>query len=322
VVFAVVLVLAVVYAWYYLTRPFASASGTFNIDSSWDGSAPFNVVWLEVGDLTNETAPLSRFAVLSFNPTLQRFTVIDLPLDYKIDLPSQGVQRLGAVYGIGNLADPKVGTELAAKSASYLLGIPVNGYFLVGSDGIDRLSQLFGSPDNLKSYFLLKNVTRLPKTMVLAHEFLKTNLSLKELLQVAYFVGRVRSDKVEDFSVEPRYLDDPKSLDWRMSSYFADKRISDARLKVQILNGTAKSGLASFAARIVRNMGAEVVRAGNYDQQDVTRGFLVLNESGSYTARRLAQVFGVADSRPPRSSTEKRADITVILGLENYTKIF
>jgi len=67
---------------------------------------------------------------------------------------------------------------------------------------------------------------------------------------------------------------------------------------------------------VVRNIGGEVIRVGNFERQDLVKGYLLM-ESGSYTTSRLARIFGVSDSRPPREGSESRANITLILGSEN-----
>jgi len=322
VVFSVLLTLGVLYVWHYFTRPFARAAGTFESGSSWTGTALLNLLWLEVGEIGSETEPLANLSVIILNPTLGRFTAINLPLDYKVYLPSQGKHPLRTIYGVGNLLDPKHGIELTAKSVSYLLGIPIDGYLLVGSEGLQQLNQLSGDIENLKDYLSIKNITLLPQAAALGHKYLRTNLSLSELGRIIYFIRGVRTDKIEILILDPKDLRDQDTLDQHLSLLMKDKILAEERLKIQILNGTLKPGLASFAARLVRNMGGEVIRIGNYERQDLTKGFLVLDESGGYTARRLAHVFGVVDSRSPKSTTEKRADITVILGLEDYQKIF
>lgn len=322
VLLSVLLTLGAIYAWHFFTRPFAQAAGTFATNFSWDGKTPLNLLWLEVEKIEDETAPLAYLAVLSLNPTSGRFTVFALPLEYRVYLSSQGKHPLKAVYGVGNSLDPKQGIALAAKNVSYILGIPIDGYLLVGSEGLYQLGVLFGEAKSLKDYFSIKNITHLPRLVALGHKYLQTDLSLSELGRIIYFIWGVRADKVKAFNLDPEFVLDQEALDKLVGPLVKDENFAGERLKIQILNGTLQSGLAAFATRLVRNMGGEVIRTGNYERQDLTKGFLVLDESGSYTARRLAYIFGVVDSRPPKSSVEKRADITVILGLENYKKIF
>lgn len=320
--FSVLLTLGAIYIWYYFTRPFAQAAGTFGTDVSWNGTTPLNLLWLEVEELGNETTPLISLSVISLNPTSVRFTVINLPLEHRVYLPSQGKLPLRAIYGVGNLLDPKQGIGLAAKNVSYLLGISIDGYLLVGSEGLEQLRQFFTGAENLKDCLSIKNITLLPRVVALGHKYLRTNLSLGELGRIIYFVWGVRPDKIKTLGLDLEVSADRDALDELIGPLVEDTALTEEQLKIQILNATLRPGLAAFAARLVRNMGGEVIRTGNYERQDLTKGFLVLDESGSYTAKRLAHIFGVVDSRPPRSSTEKRADITVILGLENYQKIF
>ncbi len=319
---SVLMTLGILYIWYYFTRPFAQAGGSFDISASWQGKTPLNLLWLEVDEVENDTAPLVNLSLVVLNPTLSSLTIINLPLECKVYLPSQGEQPLKAIYGVGNLLDPKQGIELAEKNVSYLLGVPIDGYLLVGSEGLERLGSLLGQNKSLKEYFSLGNISFLPQIISLGHRYLRTNLPLDELGRVSYFIYGVREDKIEVFALSSGDLQDQEALDLRLRPFVRDAVLAEERIKIQILNGTIKAGLAAFAARLVENMGGEVIRIGNYERQDITKGFLVLDESGSYTARRLSYLFGVVDSRPPRSSTEKRAEINLILGLDNYQEIF
>jgi hypothetical protein len=319
---SVLFTLGVVYVWQYFTRPFARAAGTFEIEISWDGKMPLNLLWLEVENIEDETSPLAGVSVVSINPTLERLSVFNLPLEYSVSALSQGNHPLKNLYGIGNLADPKQGIELVVKSASYILGAPIEGYLLVDGTGLKELDQLFSGCGGFKEYLSFRNITRLPRFVGLTHQYLQTNLTLSELVRAIYYVWQVRSDRVTTVDLGSELVGDQAALDAFTGPLLKDANFTTERLKIQILNGTLEPGLASFAARVVKNMGGEVVRVGNHERQDLTKGFLVLDESGSYTAKRLAHVFGVVDSRPPRSSVEKRADITVVLGLEGFERIF
>jgi hypothetical protein len=84
------------------------------------------------------------------------------------------------------------------------------------------------------------------------------------------------------------------------------------RIKVQVLNGTDISGLASAATRYLRDRGFDVVESGNSaTRTDSTR---VLNRSGNGDwAELVARALGV-----PGSVTEidsgRFVDVTVVLG--------
>jgi hypothetical protein len=320
--FGVLLTLGTIYVYHYLTRPFARASGSFINDITWDGETPLNLLFIVPKEGGGETASLQAISIVSLNPSSQRLTVLNLPRDYQVSLSAHGRYPLRALYGLGNLEDSQEGIALTAKTVSRLLGISIDGYLELQEAGFREFGNLFEGVAEVQGYFSLANISLLPKVLSLSHEHLRTNLSLGELTRAVRFIWKVRGDKVEVLSLSKSALRDWERLDYLLSPFWEDENFVGERLRIQVLNGTTKPGLASFASRIIENLGGEVVRADNYERQDLTRGFLVLNQSGSYTAKRLAYIFGVVDSRPPQLPDEKRADITIILGIENYQKFF
>jgi len=313
---SVLLTLGAIHLWSYFGQPFAGAAETFGVEGSWDGQQPLNLLWVEVSE-----TKIANLSVISLNPTSGRFSVFNLPLEYEVELPSQDRQSLQAVYQAGDSAEPRRGVALAAKSASYLLGVSVDGYLVVSASGLQQLAHYLGDGP-LKSYFSVKSIVRLPQILVLARDHLQTSLSLGELARVVYFLWQVRSDRVRTIDFDPQRLVDQDIVDGLVGPLVRDETLVGGQLKIQVLNGTYKTGLASHVSRVIRNMGGEVVRVGNYERQDLTKGFLILDETGSYTAKRLSRAFGVSGSHPPKTSAEKRADITIVLGLEDYERIF
>ena len=287
---AVFLTFGAIYIWNFFTEPFASASSTFQGGASWDGETPFHLLWLDVS---------GGFALLSLNPTQQSFTVVNLPL------------------GEGKLYQGEDGLNLAAEEALRLLGVPVDGYLLVGEEGVSQLRSLFPEAAGVKDFIKLGSILQLPAVWGVARENLRTDLDIPEILQVLWYLFRVRSDRVNLVSPSPGLFADPKALDLELSLFFRDEKIVAEHLKIQVLNGSGKPGRAASAARIIRNFGGEVIRTDNFERQDLVKGYLLLESSGSYTARRLAEIFDVSDSRPPRMGSEARAEITLILGRED-----
>jgi len=317
---SVLLTLVAVHLWGYFGQPFAGAAGQFGIDGSWDGRQPLNLLWLEIST-EGESAPLKNFSVVSLNPTSGRFTIFTLPLEYEVSIPLHGSRPLRSIYELGNLLEPEQGVELAAKRASYLLGISIDGYLVMSTSGLQELVGYFGT-DDLKSCLSFRNLVHFPQILNIAREHLRTNLSLAELVRVIHYLWRVRPDRMRTVGLQSKVLSDQDVVDSLVGPAVRDEMLVAERLKIQVLNGTYKPGLASFVGRVVRNMGGEVIRVGNYERQDLTRGFLVLDESGSYTAKRFARAFGVVDGRPSHSSAERRADVTIVLGSEECERIF
>lgn len=307
VVVAVFLTLGAIYVWKFFAEPFASAASSFQ-KTSWDGESPFNLLWIEVARIDASSPQTQNISVAAFNPTQGTFTVITLPIDY---------QNLKDLYGSGELSENRDGIGKVAHEVSRLLGVPIDGYVLVGERSLADLHQIFPTARDFKDYFSLGSIFRLPSVWQVAREDFRTSLSFTEILHAFWYVAQVRSDRVDSISLSSALLDDPPTLDGQLSPLLRDEKLFQEHLRIQVLNGSGKSGQAAQAARIIENLGGEVIRADNFERQDLVRGYLLLDSSGSYTARRLAQIFNVFDSRPPRTGAESRADITLVLGAEN-----
>lgn len=306
---AVLLTLGAIYLWNFLAQPFASAGGTFQDETSWDGASPFNLLLIEVSDV-NQAAPPTRYlGVASLNPTQEGFAIVSLPNDYR---------NLRDLYGLGNLSGEGEGLARIASTVASLLGVPIDGYLLVGSEGIEQSRGLFPRAVQVKDFIQLTSIPRIPAVWGIARENLRTDLSVAEVGRILWYLFSIRSDKIGQIELTKELLDAPSTLDRRISPIFRDEKLVAEHLKIQVLNGTGEPGLATASARVIRNIGGEVVRVDNFERQDLVKGYLLMESSGSYTAKRLAQIFGVSDSRPPRTGAEARANITLILGAEDF----
>ncbi len=313
VVASVLLVLGVWNLWKFFTEPFKTAAGaTFQNSYAWDGTTPFNLLVLEVVGIDEIAPPTVGLTILALNPTQESATFVRLPLEY---------QNLKDLYGLGNLSVQRDGVGKVGNAVRSLLGISVDDYILIDHQGVVQLREIFPEVRGPRDLLTFKNILRFPDFWRVARGSVQTNLRALEIARAFFYLARVRSDKVFQLDVEAGLLADLPGLDRRLEPFFRDERMMAEHLKIQILNGSGRPGLAAATARIVRNLGGEVIRTDNYERQDLEKGYLLLDSSGSYTASRLAQIFGVSDSRPPRSGSESRADITIVLGAQNSFEI-
>ncbi|MDP1710815.1 MAG: LCP family protein [candidate division WWE3 bacterium] len=293
--------------------PLDSAAGaSFQNTSSWDGRMPLSILFLEVSDLEASSSPTQSVGVFSLNPTQGLFTILNLPTSHR---------NLRDLYGLGEINARSGGVGVLADEVRGILGVPVDGYVIVSREGLQELRQLFSQARSLKDFFALENFLKIPEVWTIVRDSSKTSLDIPSILRVAWYLARIRSDMVDQFALAPELLDNSASLDRKLSPYFRDDYLVEEHLKIQVLNGSGRSGLAVAAARVIRNIGGEVIRVDNFGRQDLVKGYLLLESSGSYTAARLARIFGVSDSRPPREGSEARANITVVLGSENSFEV-
>ena len=90
---------------------------------------------------------------------------------------------------------------------------------------------------------------------------------------------------------------------------------AEARIVVEVLNGTGRPGRARSATRMLRRQGLDVVFFGNWEGAGVVRKTRIVVRRGGHQAdaRRVAQALG-AGNVVVDLDTLRRVDITVILG--------
>jgi len=288
--------------------PLDSAAGSyFQNSSSWDGKMPLSLLYLEVSDIKAASPRTLDLGIISLNPTQGLFTIVEVPISYG---------KLEELYGLGEINAAEGGVGVMAQEVQNLLGIPIDGYLVIDRAGRQELSSLFPDVSGVKEALVFPTLLKLPQVWMVIQSSAKISLDITGIARAVWYLLQVRIDRIADLTLTPELLDDSDSLDRRISPFFRDDQLAAEHLKIQVLNGSGKIGLAASAARVVRNIGGEVIRVGNCERQDLVKGYLLM-ESGSYTTSRLARIFGVSDSRPPREGSESRANITLILGSEN-----
>lgn len=289
----------------------SAAGSSFQNSRSWDGETPLSLLYLEVSDIKASSPRTLDLGIISFNPTQSLFTTVKIPVSYG---------NFEELYGLGEINAAEGGIGLVAQEVQDLLGVPIDGYVIIDQSGLQELASLFPEVSGVKEVLVLPTLFKLPQVWLIGQSSTRISLDLMGIARAVWYLLGLRIDGIADLAPTPALLSDPAGLDRRLSPYFRDDRLVAEHLKIQVLNGSRKGGLAASAARVVRNIGGEVIRVDNFDRQDLVKGYLLM-ESGSYTASRLARIFGVSDSRPPREGSESRANITLILGSENILGI-
>jgi S1-C subfamily serine protease len=90
---------------------------------------------------------------------------------------------------------------------------------------------------------------------------------------------------------------------------------AEARIVVEVLNGTGRPGRARSATRVLRRQGLDVVFFGNWESAGLVRKTKVVVRRGGdqAPARRVAQALGAGAVVVDLDSL-RRVDVTVILG--------
>lgn len=270
---------------------------------SWDNNFNINLV-----------VKTNTISILSFDPQEKKIALVSLPETVFLEVPQGlGSWQLRSVYDLG-------GRDLLKDSLSSFLGIPIDG-FIEGSgplkekkaeEVVDLMRQ---NPTNIFS--LLPN--------------LKTDLTLWDLLSLKWEFLGVRFDKIQTYDlVKLNILQDSKLSDGsevltadpiRLDAVLiqlADPKLRSEHLNIAVFNATSYPNLAQKAARMITNLGGNVIITTNstsYADKTTVEGI------PSKTLRRLSQIFACCDKITSTNlKEESRAQINVIVGEDFYLR--
>jgi hypothetical protein len=317
VVLATAVVSGTVALYHFFSQPMAAATGATDGDITFPGGR-FNLLMIVLEDASEPTSLAKEIAVITLNVNESEVWVVKLPLAAEVTVPQGfGNHQLKEIYSLGALTKPQANLDLTALTVKRHLAVPIDGYLVTDDAGLGRIDQYLGG-----GWRVLR---LLPNLLNEVRRQIKTNLSFPSLLRIGQFVWSVRSDE-DVWAVSPEELADWQHLDLELQKHFADPKIMEERLKIQILNATDKPGLATHVARYVENLGGEVIIIGNADQTDLRQSFLVTGQKESHTVGRLAEVLQIDEVRRPEADRpldeiSERADLTIILGLDSWKNL-
>lgn len=240
---------------------------------TWDGQFNINLLFRSKG-----------IALVSYNPTDQKIVIVDIPDQTYLEASEGfGSWQLGSLFDLG-------GDKLLKKTLTDFLGQPIDGF-------LD-----FSGPYSSKSTKEIVDIIRsssIGSVNILTN--LKTDLNLLELIRLKFALDAVRFDKLTEIDLldlgvleKKQLLDgteilvaDPNILDHALTT-LSDPKIKNEHKTITMFNSTDKALLAQKWARLVSNMGGEVIITANAQTKlDKT---IVIGEN-SVTLKRLQQIF-------------------------------
>lgn len=274
------------------------------ISNPWTSDSQRQVRWSEDATI-NLVLRGETISLLSYNPTDGKISIINIPNQTYLEVPKGfGKWQISSITGLG-------GDQLLKESVTNFFGIPVEGYITADFKKLND--------ENIFSIFnLLSEV--------------KTDLTPIELFKLKMGIASVRFDKISEVNLEdtglldkfslndgtPVLVSDPLRLD-TLSSELADPKIKMEHKTVAIFNSTSYPGIAQIAARIISNLGADVIIVSN--SPDLLSKTKILGED-SKTTSYLKQIFNTsATIEPEESLPASRAQITVYLGEDFYQSL-
>lgn len=189
-----------------------------------------------------------------------------------------------------NIAVFKLNRSIGGKEAGKFLGVPIDGFLVC--DCLD-LNQ---KPDSifLKAIFNYKKV--------------QTNLTVIDLVKLLVFSRTIAPSSVATKNIDNDLI--TAVLDKVIIELASDELIEKDNQTIQIINGTDIAGLGNRLARLVTNMGGDVIIVATSQSPRKVSNILYIDQK-TYTIERLSKVLGYPVIRDASNAI---SDITIIIG--------
>lgn len=261
-------------------------------------------------------------SLLMFSPQNQKVTVITIPKQTYLETTHGfGKWQIASIYGLGESQKDLGGDILLKDTLMNQLGVPIDGFL----DFSGKYSQMEVST-------LISEIRKNPISAVNILTNLKTDLTPIELLKLKIGLSSVRFDKITQINLEKSTALQKEQLadgtevltpdTIRIDSIISDMTDPAIQLEhktIAIFNSTNRPQLAQKAARLITNMGGDVIVTSNGQNKFKTTS--VVGEK-SKTLDRLKQIFGSNDiiDRKDEDLVSSRAQINLFLG-EDYRNL-
>lgn len=266
---------------------------------SWNGDFNINIV-----------VRAQQISLLSFNPQDQKITVVDLPDNAYLEAAGNfGKWEMRSIYDLG-------GGQLLEETLSDLFGLPIDGFL-----------NFSGKYYQKQTTAIVEDLRKDPLSLISMLPYLKTDLTLFELLRLKMGLSSVRFDKINHINLREgeafiknkladgtEILDpDTIKLDSMLSRETTDPQIQLEHKTIAIFNSTDYPGLAQKAGRLITNIGGDVIITSNGKNKHKFTG--IFGEK-SKTLDRLKQIFNVRDTieATDEDLVSSRAQINLFLG--------
>lgn len=275
----------------------------------WDGQSQINI-----------TVQTDDIVLLSYHPKEGMLNSLIIPKSTHLEVvgglgeyPINNIIKLGKTEKID-------GGILLSRSLQKFLAAPIDGYIIqVNNQSANGWTKIKNDD--------IKNGKLLTMDWCWFSRECQSNLSFWDILRLTWVFSQLKPNQIKAVKFEEEGILQEKTLpdnsqilapdylviDKLSLALFSDQSVLDEELTIEILNATEKPGLANAVARMVKNLGAELINTGDADERRDNTLLISKNKNitQSYTWRRLNKIFSIKNWQIDKQA---EAEITLILG--------
>lgn len=216
--------------------------------------------------------------------------------DRTFDLVS--LDKKKRTVSIVRILEAQISPDKTRLEKSILLGVPVDAQLRQKSSGTRKNSNISQfSKSSLVSILTTRN-------------FIFENMNAFDLLKIYFYNLSIPKSNVRRVEVER-----VESLSQDIYDYFRDQVVVNEGQSIEIVNASEVDGLGGRVARMLENVGFNVVSVSSSGKQSSR---LIYRGEYNYTVKRLVSIFSSQGKFQVEQKQESSvADVTVILGSDD-----
>lgn len=185
------------------------------------------------------------------------------------------------------------------------LNIPVGQFLAISIDGFIKGNTLD----------LNQKIDSLLSKMIWNYKKLQTNLTVIDFIKFFIFAKSLPDSEIYIRNITQDL--NTSEIDSIVTKLVSDVKIEKDAKTIQIINGTNVSGLGNRLARLVNNIGGDVIIVATANKPQKYSEISYIDDK-SYTVERLSKILGF---KVVRVSDEKIADIIITIGEDSLNTI-
>lgn len=308
----------------YLTQNMASAltpSGSSEV-SIVDDLYP-TVTYVVIENFEGDPVVVESINYLIVDKGSKRLISYTVPLNVSVDVPGRfGEEEFSKIFALGCMVSDDCidgGIDLLNRALFKVFGYRTDKYLLVTHEYKNDFDDYWGGGELLP--LLTSGILN---DMDLS---LRTNLDPQEIFHVNKFLNSLPSDRFLSRVLTSEHISNFSLIDEEIRDITFESGLSVEKKNIAVLNGTGEAGIATFGARVIRNMGGRVVAVDNSLKPYEISSIVAIDDASVESVSEISMIFSVKDINSEeegagfKDDAFSRADIVLIIGFDFASRL-